>query len=133
MSKSFSASKHDVVRNVDETEALKLSWGQLVWLVGEVQMPDAEQTLGVVTIQPGNRNPLHMHPNCEELLYVLEGEAEHKLGDETFHITAGDVIRIPRGVQHWAEAKGNTPLKAIISFSAANRLTENLEKTDGIS
>lgn len=123
----------DVVRRTHEVEPRTMSWGQLVWLIGEAQTPGAEQTFGLVTILPGRRNPLHVHPNCEELLYVLDGEAEHKLGDQTFTIKAGDVIRIPRGTQHWARAIGEKPLVAVISFSAADRQTENLEETDDIA
>ncbi len=63
----------------------------------------------------------------------MEGEADHKLGDEVFHITAGDVIRIPRGVEHWAQATGKAPLVALISFSAPDRKTENIEATDDIA
>jgi quercetin dioxygenase-like cupin family protein len=132
MSESVSTNSQSVVRSVGNVEPVQLSWGQLVWLVGQAQTPGAEQTLGVVTIHPGKRNPLHMHPNCEELLYVLDGEADHKLGDEMFHIRAGDVIRIPRGIEHWAEAKGDTPLVAVISFSSADRQTENLEESEDI-
>jgi quercetin dioxygenase-like cupin family protein len=133
MSEGYSKNTNGIVHSVSDTAPVQLSWGQLVWLIGEEQTPGAEQTLGVVTIQPGKRNPLHQHPNCEELLYVLEGEADHKLGDEMFRITAGDVIRIPRGVPHWAQATGDAPLVAIISFSAADRRTENLEDTDDIA
>lgn len=48
-----------------------------------------------------------MQPNCEELLFVMDGEADHKLGDEMFYIKAADVIRIPRGIPHRAQAKGD--------------------------
>ncbi len=133
MTGKYSTETDGIVRSTGAVEPTPLSWGQLVWLIGEEHTPGAEQTLGVVTIQPGKRNPLHQHPNCEELLYVLEGEADHKLGDEMYRITAGDVIRIPRGVPHWARATGDTPLVAIISFSAADRRTENLEDTDDIA
>lgn len=133
MSQGSSIDMNNIVRRVSETDAVPLSWGRLVWLIGEKETPGAEQTLGVVTIEPGKRNPLHFHPNCEELLFVMEGEADHKLGDEMFHITAGDVIRIPQGVPHWAQAKGDTPLVAVISFSAADRRTENLEDTEDIA
>ena len=133
MSKSSSIDSQNIVRSVGKVEPVALSWGELVWLIGEEQTPGAEQTLGVVTIQPGKRNPLHMHPNCEELLYVVEGEADHKLGDEMFRIKAGDVIRIPRGVEHWAQATGDAPLVAVISFSAPDRTTENLEASDDIA
>jgi len=103
------------------------SWGFLTWLVGERQMPGAEQTFGLVTILPGQRNPLHSHPNCEELLFVIEGECEHRLGDETIALKAGSVIRIPRGVPHWARCTSAQPLKAVISFSAPDRKTTSHE------
>ena len=120
--------KHDVIRSVAEQENVnQMSWGHLAWLVGAAQMPEAEQTLGVVTIQPGKRNPLHSHPNCEELLYVVSGECEHKLGDEFFHLASGMVIRIPRGVNHWAKCTSAEPLVAVVSFSAPDRRTDNFE------
>lgn len=121
-------STNDSIRSVGEQEhTIQMSWGYLSWLVGSRVMPDAEQTFGVVTIYPGKRNPLHAHPNCEELLYVISGECDHKLGEELFHLTPGTVIRIPRGVPHWAKCTGAVPLVAVVSFSSPDRLTETLE------
>ena len=119
--------RNGVVRNVADDEGVTTNWGHLSWLVGAEEMPGAEQTLGVVTIQPNQRNPLHLHPNCEELLYVVSGECDHKLGDEMYHLTPGSVIRIPRQVPHWAMCTSNEPLVAVISFSAPDRQAENLE------
>ena len=116
-----------VTARVADQDLLELSWGEIAWLVGARQMPGAEQTLGVVTIYSGRRNPLHAHPNCEELLYVMAGECEHKLGDELFHLEPGSVIRIPRGIPHWARCTSTEPLVAVISFSAPDRRTETLE------
>lgn len=123
----------DAVRRVRDTAPMSVGWGHISWLIGESETPGAEQTFGVVTILSGKRNPLHLHPNCEDLLYVVEGQADHKLGDEMYHLEPGDVIRIPQGVPHWAEANGATPLVAVISFSAADRRTENLEDTGDIA
>jgi quercetin dioxygenase-like cupin family protein len=133
MNEGVSTNRQDVVQSVGGVEPVELSWGTLVWLIGEARTPGAEQSLGVVTIHPGKRNPLHMHPNCEELLYVLEGEADHKLGDEMYHLKAGDVIRIPRGIEHWAQATGDAPVVAVISFSSGDRKTENLEESGDIA
>ena len=85
-----------------------------------------------MTIQPGQRNPLHQHPNCEELLYVLSGTCEHRLGDDRFPLAPGDVIRIPRGVPHWAKCTSAEPLVAVISFSAPDRQAINLDD-DGVA
>ena len=118
------------LRNViaaDSANVAVMDWGQISWMVGAEEMPGAEQTFGVVTIQPGRRNPLHAHPNCEELLYVMAGTCDHKLGDELYQLKRGDVIRIPRGVQHWAQCTSAEPLVAVISFSSADRQVETLE------
>jgi len=57
----------------------------------------------------------------------VSGECDHKLGDEMFHLTPGTVIRIPRGVQHWAWCTSAEPLVSIVSFSAPDRRTDTFE------
>ena len=121
------AERDGVVTGTADQEAIRAAWGEIRWLVGTELMPGAEQTFGVVTIYPDKRNPLHAHPNCEELLYVLTGECDHKLGDDLFHLRPGSVIRIPRGVPHWAHCTSAEPLVAVISFSAPDRRTDTLE------
>lgn len=123
---SLSEAKGFVARREDVAKMEQL-WGHLTWLVGANEMPGSEQTFGVVTIYPGERNPLHSHPNCEELLYVVSGECEHLLGEETYRLGAGSVIRIPRGIKHWARCISDEPLTAVIAFSSAYRVAENHE------
>jgi quercetin dioxygenase-like cupin family protein len=115
------------IRSLAEQPAVDTGWGAITWLVSGEEMPGAEQTLGVVTIAPGQQNPLHAHPNCEELLYVVSGECEHKLGEETYNLKPGSVIRIPRGIRHRARCTSGEPLVAVISFSAPDRRTETFE------
>lgn len=115
------------VNSIEKQQAVELSWGNLHWLIGGENMPGAQQTFGIVTIHPGKRNPLHSHPNCEELLYVISGECDHKLGDEMIHLTPGSVIRIPQGVPHWAKCTSEEPVLAVISFSAPDRRTDTHE------
>jgi quercetin dioxygenase-like cupin family protein len=119
--------KDVVTRSINDQEADELSWGRLSWLANAQKMPGAEQTLGVVTIYPGKRNTPHSHPNCEELLYVVSGECDHRLGDALFHLTPGTVMRIPRGTRHSAHCTSAEPLVAVISFSSPNRQTDTYE------
>jgi quercetin dioxygenase-like cupin family protein len=107
--------------------SINTGWGELAWLVGAEEMPGAEQTFGVVTIYQGQSNPLHMHPNCEEVLYVISGECDHRLGKVTYRLTSGMLIRIPRRVPHNARCVSLDPLVAVVAFSSPNRLVENLE------
>jgi quercetin dioxygenase-like cupin family protein len=108
-------------------ERVATSWGELNWKLSGKTTPGAEMTFGTCLIKPGERNPLHSHPNCEELLYVLSGVCEHRLGQDTVRLTAGDVIRIPRDVPHWARALGSEPVFALIIFSTAERQAVDLE------
>ena len=38
--------------------------------------------LRIVEIYAGQNNTLHMHRNCEEILEVLSGSCEHRVGDK---------------------------------------------------
>ncbi len=114
----------------DDGEIVDTIWGRLAWKVGAEYMPGAESTFGTCRIEPGQRNPLHSHPNCEEILYVLSGQCEHKLGDEHINMGPGDAIRIPRGVEHWAKCIGEEPLQALIFFSSGHRQADNHEGSD---
>ncbi|QNK57016.1 cupin domain-containing protein [Paenibacillus sp. PAMC21692] len=113
----------EYVQSLETTEKVELSWGKLSWLIGNHNMPEAKQTFGIVTIHPNERNPLHSHPNCEELLYVISGECDHKLGDDIVKMKPGSVIRIPQGVPHWAKCTSEEPVVAVISFSSVDRKT----------
>jgi quercetin dioxygenase-like cupin family protein len=102
-------------------ERVETGWGELNWKVTDGVMAGTEMTFGTCFIKPGERNPLHSHPNCEEFLHVVSGSCEHLLGDATVRLEAGDTIRIPRNVKHWARALGSEPLFALIMFSSGKR------------
>ena len=119
--------RDDFIRSANGQPSDAPPWGELRWLIGGQQTPGAEQTFGIVTIHPGQRNPYHEHPNCEELLYVISGSCDHRLGDEVFAMTPGEVIRIPRGVPHWAQCTSEEPLVAAISFSSPDRKANALD------
>ena len=80
-------------------------------------------TFGMVYLNAGEENPLHYHPNCEELLYILSGKCDHRLGDDAFPMKEGMMIRIPRGVKHNAINTGWQPVTMIVCYSAADRQT----------
>jgi mannose-6-phosphate isomerase-like protein (cupin superfamily) len=45
-------------------------------------------------------NSLHTQPAHEEIIVVLEGNAEFRVGDQTRRVGVGDVIFIPRNTLH---------------------------------
>ena len=55
--------------------------------------------------------PLHLHPEQDEMFYVLDGAYRFKMGDEMFDLQTGDSIFLPRQIPHaWmlTSEKGTT-------------------------
>ncbi len=42
----------------------------------------------------------HHHPDTDELFLVIEGELDMEFRDRTERLTTGDLIVVPRGVEH---------------------------------
>jgi quercetin dioxygenase-like cupin family protein len=96
-------------------------FGSVDWAVSEGNPDGAEQTIGLAVFESGKGNVEHIHPNCEEVLYVLEGEMEHTLGEEVAPLLPGDLIVIPRNARHCVRNVGDTPARVFISFSSPDR------------
>lgn len=98
-------------------------WGRLVWMVSGALGSSETMTIGRCFIEPGQANPRHYHPNCDEVLHVLRGTVEHTVGDETFPMTAGDIVSIPRGNLHNARNVGDDVAEFLICFNTPDRQT----------
>jgi mannose-6-phosphate isomerase-like protein (cupin superfamily) len=120
-------SKRQIVIDSKEVAVEEFPWGEIRWLWSSNINPDAEQTFGVVRINPGEKNMAHIHSNCEELLYVVSGECNHGIGDKVYHLEEGMLICIPEGVDHYAVNTGDGPFEAIISYSSPERQMKSVE------
>lgn len=109
------------VKSLESIPKLDFSWGWIRWMMNSKINLDAQQTFGIVQLNPGKKNPLHSHPNCEELLYVVSGSCKKTIGEKTHLLKAGDLVRIPMGVSHRAVTVGEEPMLAVIVYSSPNR------------
>jgi quercetin dioxygenase-like cupin family protein len=91
------------------------------WLCSGTQFADAQQTFGYIEIKPGQKNPRHLHPNSDEVLYLLEGELEHRIDDQVFALTGGMAIHIPQGAEHDARNTGATVARMVVAYPTADR------------
>ncbi len=68
----------------------------------KVRADDTENKYEIleVTAPPGFDAPPHVHQRTEQAYYVLEGELEFKLNEQTVRGRAGDLVRVPTGVTH---------------------------------
>lgn len=68
----------------------------------------------------GEKIPPHIHHNEEEILYVVDGEVESQVGDETLDAPAGACHTIPRGTVHAQANPGTDPATLLVMFSPAH-------------
>jgi len=94
---------------------------RIKWLFSGATSPGAAQTLGYVVIEPGGKNPLHAHPNCEEVLYLISGELEHSLEGDSYRLRPGDAIRVPAGAKHDARCVSPEPARMVVCYSVPDR------------
>jgi quercetin dioxygenase-like cupin family protein len=82
-------------------------------------------------LEEGAQVPLHTHP-VEEAWVVTGGSLTLQVGDDTVHVEANSVIRIPPGVPHAVQNHGPSEVRAI-SGAPWNRRTFFSEGTTYIS
>ena len=68
-----------------------------------------------VVIPPGGRHvrELHVHPDAEELIVVMEGIGRLTIGEETSDVEAGDVGYVPPNAEHILTNTGAKMLRAL--------------------
>ena len=65
----------------------------------------------VRNFEPGQENPLHIHPENAHCIYILEGSGEVLRPDgPPLPIKAGQIWIVPRGLEHGIRNTGSTRL-----------------------
>ena len=50
----------------------------------------------------------HVHPKTDHFLYIITGQIELRVGDDTQVIGAGEFVTIPRGLSHAMQRRGES-------------------------
>ncbi len=93
-----------------------------LWVLGELvtyKIP-SHQTGGAyalfeVATQPSTGPPPHIHHREDESFYVLEGEYEFLIGEETLRVGAGSLIYVPKGTLHAHRSVGERFGRMLVS------------------
>lgn len=116
----MSANEASISRTTDRLVE-EQPWGRLEWMVSGQLANSETMTVGLCYIEPGQENPRHLHPNCDEVLHVLQGTIEHSAGDDVINMGPGDTVSIPTAMLHNARNIGTDQAVFVIAFSSANR------------
>ncbi|PRX96777.1 cupin domain-containing protein [Allonocardiopsis opalescens] len=102
----------------DDVPTMSFDWGTITWFVTPASVPGAATSQGEVIVYPGRGHERHNHPDAEELIYVVSGEAEQTVGDgEPFTIREGEGVWVPTGVYHSTHNRSWRPLRLVVTYS----------------
>ena len=73
----------------------------------DLSVPGREVIQVRVEFDPGEVAPEHIHPG-EEIIYVLEGKLEYRIGGKPVTVKPGDVLFVPAGTVHSVKNLGST-------------------------
>lgn len=66
--------------------------------------------------------PPHIHQVEDEYIYLVEGQLEVTLGEETYTVQPGDLVKMPRGVPHAVRSTGPGLSKALWTVAPAGKM-----------
>ncbi len=110
-----------VVNKHEDNDVHDMPWGELRWYTSAAMDNSRVMTTGVAILRPGKSNPVHYHPNCDEILTVVSGKIQHTMNEVSVEMGAGDTVSIPQGVLHNATNTGDEDAILAICFNTAFR------------
>lgn len=100
----------------DEGQTI-LSMGERLTLKATRALTNYGFTLIENLVAPGSESLPHLHQNEDEAFYILEGEMNVTVGDETFHAKPGSFVFLPRCVPHHWQVLGGSPVRFLLFFT----------------
>ena len=108
------------IQNIDRVPAFRTKDGsEIRELLAHRNSSIRNQSLAEARLPEGARTIPHLHPQTEEIYYILEGEAEMIIADERQSVGVGDAIAIPPGIVHQIVNRGVGTLKFICCCAPA--------------
>ena len=94
----------------DDAHHIQLPWCQVAEFVTVENAGSEDLYLCHATFPPDEAHLFHYHPGREEIIYVLEGQAEQWVGEEKRLLGPGEMALIPPGMPHMTLNPGPAPL-----------------------
>jgi quercetin dioxygenase-like cupin family protein len=97
----------------------QLPWGPHDWLARPDIVAAEDLALVRVHMPPGQGHAFHRHPEMEEIIYILEGQAEQWVERDRRLLVPGDIAHIPKDLVHATYNAGETTLRFLAILSPA--------------
>lgn len=94
-------------------------WAMGIYVIVRVTSQDTNGAYSVFEdiVPPGGGPPLHTHTKEDETMFVLEGELEVTLSEQTTTVHAGTFIHMPRGVAHRFKNVSDRDARMLLSYT----------------
>lgn len=96
------------------------------WLADASTLEGLGLSLARMTVLPGQTSPAHRHPNCNEVIHILSGSIEERLGETWTICRMGDTITAPAGCIHQTRCTSADPAILMIAYSDDTRIYEEV-------
>ena len=109
------------------TKSVKIPGGTMTWLMEDAIYPGIGVSMAEMTVDPGETSELHSHDNCAEIIYIMEGQVEQRIGKNWKKLEAGDKCVIPINHAHQTRNMGMETVKMLIVYTAGHRGYQKLD------
>ena len=111
-----------IVRNLRDEEVLETTYrahgGGIAQMMLDRRVLKEIGFLAIAQLEPGKQLEAHVDP-MEEIYFIMSGEGEMTLDDETRHVVPGDAIWIPTGSRHGLSNTGTEDCVLLVVASPA--------------
>jgi quercetin dioxygenase-like cupin family protein len=105
--------------------------GSIEW-ISHATVTDAQQIMiARAVMEPGQMHSFHYHHRREEVIYVLEGQLEQWIGEESQILGPGDMAHIPADMVH-ATFTLDAPVKFLAILSPCQFPGEEVAFMQGV-
>lgn len=82
----------------------------------KVMLTGEHTQLVVMSLRAGEDIGRETHHENDQILYIVHGQADIEVGDESRHVAAGELVVVPAGSPHNVTNAGETPLKIVTIY-----------------
>lgn len=83
----------------------------------------------IMSIPPGGEIGSEVHPDNDQVLYLVEGRGKSVLSGAETDFQAGDIVLVPAGTEHNFIAAADAPLKIITTYSPPHHANGLIHRT----
>jgi quercetin dioxygenase-like cupin family protein len=102
-----------------DVEREQIDWGVRAWFSLPASTGTNQLVLVEVDLLPGFGHNFHIHPNQEEIIYVLQGELQQWLETDHRNLKPGDTVFIPKNTVHASFNVSEKPVKFLAMLGPA--------------